>query len=148
MNKRKSARSWAVALQKKLTMIQWDLWQYRNNVLHSPTGPIAIASHHSLTYRISEELAKGTDIIAKSNTHLFSSFYSITKLQSWDIPSKILWLEMVCLAWIEYEEPDLTLLSSVRLSHSEPKCRNSCLPMDPLSLLLPGKDPLLFRTIQ
>ena len=45
MNKRKSARSWAVALQKKLMMIQWDLWQYRNTILHSPTGPIAIASH-------------------------------------------------------------------------------------------------------
>ena len=85
-------------------MIRWDLWQYRNSILHSPTGPIAIASHHSLNYRISEEKAKGTDRIANSNTHLFSAFYSISKLHSGDIPSKILWLEMVRLARAEYEE--------------------------------------------
>ena len=45
-------------------------------------------------------------MIAKSNTHLFSALYSITKLHSGDISSKILWLEMVGLAQAEYEEPD------------------------------------------
>ena len=102
INKRKSTKSWAVAILQKLMMIRWDLWQYRNSILHSPTGPIAIASHHSLNHRISEEKAKGTDGITKSNTHLFSAFYSITKLHSGDIPSKILWLEMVRLAHAEY----------------------------------------------
>ena len=65
MNKKKSARAWAVAILKKLMMIRWDLWQYRNNIKHSPTGPTAIASHHSLNYRISEEKARGTDGISK-----------------------------------------------------------------------------------
>ena len=91
-------------------IIRWDLWQYRNLILHSPTGPIAIASHHSLNHRISEEKAKGTDGIAKSNTHLFSALYSITKLHSGDISSKILWLEMVRLAGAEYEEPDSAII--------------------------------------
>ena len=50
------------------------------------------------------------DGIAKLNSHLFSAFYSTTKLQSWDIPSKILWLEMVRLAWAEYEEPDSAII--------------------------------------
>ena len=50
------------------------------------------------------------DSVAKSNTHLFSAFYSITKLNSGDISSKILWLEMVHLAWAEYEEPDSTII--------------------------------------
>ena len=50
--------------------------------------PIAVVSHQSLNYRISEEKSKGTDDIAKSNNHLFSTFYSITKLQSGDISYK------------------------------------------------------------
>ena len=110
MNKKKSARSWAVAIIKKLMMIRWDLWQYRNTILHSPTGPIAIASHYSLNHRISEEKAKGTDRISKYNSCLFSNFYSITKLQSSDIQSKILWLEMVRLARADYEEPDSAII--------------------------------------
>ena len=82
-------------------------------ILQSPTGPIAIASHHSLDHRISEEKAKGTDGIGKSNTHLFSAFYSFTKLHSGDIPPKILWLEMVRLARAEYEEPDTAIIRQV-----------------------------------
>ena len=73
-------------------------------MLHSLTGPIAIASYHSLNHRISEEKAKRTDGIVKSNTHLFSVYYSITKLHLGDILSKIHWLEMVRLAQADYEE--------------------------------------------
>jgi len=51
MNKKKSARLWAIAILKKLMMIRWDLWQFRKQVLHSPTGPTAIASHYSLNYQ-------------------------------------------------------------------------------------------------
>ena len=91
-------------------MIRWHLWQYRNSILHSLTGPIAIASHLSLNHQISKEKEKGTDGIAKSNTHLFSALYSITKLYSGDISSKILWLEMVRLARAEYEEPDSAII--------------------------------------
>ena len=95
---------------QKLMIIRWDLWQYRNSILHSLTGPIAIASHHSLNHRISKEKSKETDGIAKSNSHLFSAFYSITKLQLGDVSSKILWLEMVRLVRAEYEEPDSAII--------------------------------------
>lgn len=91
-------------------MIRWDLWQYRNTILHSLTGPIAITSHQSLNYRISKEKSKGTDSIAKSNTHLISAFYSITKHQSGDISYKNRWLEMVRLALAEHEEPDSAII--------------------------------------
>ena len=91
-------------------MIRWDLWQYCNTMLHSPIGPIAMASHQFLNHRISEEKEKGTDGITKSKTHLFSAFYSITKLHSGDIPSKIHWLEMVRLARARYEEPDSAII--------------------------------------
>ena len=91
-------------------MIQWDLWQYLDTILHPLTGPIAIASHHSLNHQISEEKAKRIDGIAKSNAHLFSVYYSITKLHSRDTSSKIHWLEMVCLARADHEESDSTII--------------------------------------
>ena len=57
MNKRKSAGFWVIAILKKLIMIRWDMWQFCNEALHSPTGSTSIASHHSLNYRISEKNA-------------------------------------------------------------------------------------------
>ena len=99
-------------------MIWWDLRQYRNTILHSPTGPIDITSHHSLNHRISKEKEKGTNVIAKSNSRLFSGYYSITKLQSRDISSKIHWMETLRLARTDYEEPDSTIIRQVILQQT------------------------------
>ena len=87
-------------------MIRWDMWQFRNKVLHSPTGPTSIASHHSLNHQISKEHRRGTDGINRSNYHLFSTQYTITKLQSSSIDDKKLWLKLVTLARKEYDESD------------------------------------------
>ena len=107
MNKKKSARLWIIAILKKLILIRNDMWQFRNAAKHSPTGTTAIASHHSLNYRISEEKSLGTDGIDRSNYHLFKSKqYTITKLHSSSIPDKKLWLHEVSLARKEYVEPD------------------------------------------
>ena len=82
------------------------MWQFRNKVLHSPTGPPSIASHHSLNHQISEEHRRGTDGIDRSSYHLFSTQYTITKLQSSSLDDKKLWLKSVTLARTEYDEPD------------------------------------------
>ena len=103
---KKSPRLWAIAILEKLLMIRWDMWQFRNKALHSPTGPTAIASHHSLNHQISEEHRRGTDGIDRSSYHLFSTQYSITNLQSSTIDDKQLWLKSVTLARKEYDEPD------------------------------------------
>ena len=78
MNKKKSARLWTIAILKKLLLIQWDMWQFRNQVLHSWTGLTAIASYHSLNYQISKEKRVGTDGVDQSNYHLFSNLYPLT----------------------------------------------------------------------
>ena len=107
MNKKKSPRLWIIAILKKLILIRNDLWQFRNAAKHSPTGITITASHHSLNYRISEEITIGTDGIDRSNYHLFKSKkYTITKLHSSSIPNKRLWLREVELARKEYVEPD------------------------------------------
>ena len=87
-------------------MIRWDMWQFRNVALHSQNGPTLITSHHSLNYRISEEKRIGIDGIDRSNYHLFSKQHTITKLHSYSIPNKKLWLYEVSLARKEYVEPE------------------------------------------
>ena len=56
MNKKKSPRLWIIAILKELMLIRWDMWQFRNAAIHSPTGTTLIASHYSLNYRISEKM--------------------------------------------------------------------------------------------
>ena len=106
MNKKKSARLWVIAILKKLFMIQWDMWQFRNKALHSPTGPTSLASHYSLNYRINKEKRIWTDGIDRSNYHLFSKQYTLTKLQSSNINKKKLWLYKVGLVHKKYVDPD------------------------------------------
>ena len=84
----KTARAWTIAILEKLLLIQWDMLQFRNKALHSPTGPALIASHHSLNYQISKEKYIGIDGINRSNHNLFSKQYTITKLQSSSITEK------------------------------------------------------------
>ena len=106
MKSRKSPRLWLIAILKKLLLLRWDMWQFRNTALHSPTGITAISSHHSLNYKIDEEIRRGKDGIDRSNYHLFSLSYTLTNLQSNSIQNKALWLEEVSLARKEYVEPD------------------------------------------
>ena len=87
-------------------MLRWDMWQFRNTALHSPTGITVLASHHTLNYKIEEEIHRGKDGINCSDYYLFSPPYTLTNLQSTSIQKKELWLEEVSLARKEYVEPD------------------------------------------
>ena len=106
----KSACLWTIAILKKLLMIWWDMWQFRNQVFHSSTCPTAMTSHYLLNYQISKGKCAGIDGIDCSNYHLFSNLYTITKFYSSSIPDKKLWLEIVCLDCAEYEEPSSSII--------------------------------------
>ena len=109
MKSRKLARLWVIAIIKKLLLLQWDMWQFRNTALHSPTGATVITSHHSLNYKIDEEICQGTDGIDHSNYCLFSPPNTLTKLQSSSVHVKELWMYQVNQACKEYVEPDDTV---------------------------------------
>ena len=107
MNKRKSAHLWVIAILKKLLLLRWDLWQFHNAALHSPTGATAITSHRSLNYKIDKnEIRRGRGCIDCSNYCVFSPPYTLTKLQSSSIHEKELWLYKVSLARKGCVEPD------------------------------------------
>ena len=106
MKSRKSAHLWEIAILKKLLLLRWDMWYLRNTALYSSTGATTITSHHSLNYKIDEEIRRGTDGIDCSNYCLFSPPYTLTKLQSSSIHDKELWLYKVSMACKKYVEPD------------------------------------------
>ena len=143
----KFARLWVVAILKKMIMIWWDLRQFWNYVLYSPTGPITIASQYSLNYQISKEKANGTDgIIAKSICYLISVHNSITKHYSSDTPIRqIDWKGFV---WPVPTTRNLTLLSCISQLLSKIKCKSTYLPMCHFYLYLLVRHPLLLRTIK
>lgn len=82
-----------------------------NQGLHSPIGPLAVASHHPLNYQISKCTTRGTYFVAKFNYHLFSVFHTVTILPTSGIINKTNWLKIegVYLACIVYEALTLTL---------------------------------------
>ena len=85
---RKSPRLWAIAILKKLLLLRWNMWQFRNTALHSPTGITVISSHHTLNYKIGVEIHRGKDGIDCSNYYLFSPPYTLTNLQSTSIQKR------------------------------------------------------------
>ena len=145
MNKKKSVRLWTIILLKKLLMIHWDMWQFRNKTLHSPTGLISIASHRSLNYQISEGKRIGIDGINQLNFHLFSKHYTIIKFQFSSITYKKFWLDEVRLAHKEYVEPDDAIRRQTISMCNQ--MQSFLITNGPLIPVTPQKDQLLSRSI-
>ena len=47
-----SPKRWVIAIIHKLLMITWNLWDFRNGFIHSPSGPLARQEHHTLNLQI------------------------------------------------------------------------------------------------
>ena len=103
---KKSAKQWTIAILHKLLLLQNNLWQFRNKILHSPTGPTAVASHHSLNYQVGEQFTLNTDGILEGSHFFFSSPYTLDSLYSTSAEDKVKWLQQVGDARSCYEAPD------------------------------------------
>ena len=130
MNKKKPACLWTIAILKKLLMIRWDMWQFRNQILHSLTDLTSIVGHHSLNYQISKGKRIGINSIDQSNYHLFSKLYTTIKLQSSSIINKKLWLKLLSLARREHVEPDNKIIPLAISMHNRTRCNPSWVSMD------------------
>ena len=122
---KKSAKQWTIAIMHKLQLLQNDLWQFRNKILHSPTGPTAVASHHTLlNYDISEQFTLNTDGILEGSHCLFSHPYTLESLYSMSAEDKSHWLQQVQDACSCYEPPDDP---AIRQLHSQQAYMNNYL---------------------
>ena len=105
--------------------------------MHSPIGPTAVASHHSLKYQISKQFTLNTVGIAEASQFLFSHPYTLDHLYSQSSDDKEKWLKQVKDARSYYEEPD------------DPKIRQLCLQQDYMNnyQLKIAVSPLFLNTI-
>ena len=104
MNKKKYACLWTIAIPKKLLMLQWDMWQFRNQALYSSTGLTSIASHYPLNYQMSRGNVQEPMVLINQITTCFQTFIQLPNSIPCSIKDKNLWLELVCLAHREYVE--------------------------------------------
>ena len=84
---KRSLQRWAIAIIKKLTMITWDILQFRNGIVHSAVGPDAIAQHAQLDCKIDEEFAEGTNTLFPSDCY-FLRDYSPYQVQFLNLVTK------------------------------------------------------------
>ena len=90
IDSKKSSLRWATALILKLLITAWDFWQYRNDRLHAPAGPRALALHSSLNDDISAELAQGVALLIPPSRYLFDTPFA--DLQQDSLEGKRQWL--------------------------------------------------------
>ena len=102
---KKTAKRWLTAILHKLSLVCWDLWKFRNKVLHAPSGPLLVAQNHRLNQDIENEFADGTADLRKQDHSLFKK-WTVQKLQRSDVHTKQQWLESVRLAREQYEAPE------------------------------------------
>ena len=100
------AKQWKITIIHKLLLLRKNLQQFRNKMLHSPTGPTAVASHHSLNYDIGKQFMLNTDGISEGLYFLFSDPYTLENLYSMSAEDKAKWLQQVQGAHSCYEAPD------------------------------------------
>ena len=59
ISSQKTSRRWATAILHQFFMNAWDMWQYRNDRLHGPAGPLVLDQHRQVNLRIQEEMIAG-----------------------------------------------------------------------------------------
>ena len=94
---RRTSLRWATAVIHKLLLVSWDLWQYRNDRLHSAAWPRDLALHHSLNDQIDSEFALGSASLEESSRYLIDSRSQAT-LRGSSIDAKRNWLSSVTAA--------------------------------------------------
>jgi hypothetical protein len=113
-SKRTSKRR-ATAILHKLAMIRCDLWEFRNGILHTPTGPLAVAKHAFLNSLIGKDFTRGKDGIDKYYYYLFEGDNTLNNLQASNITTKEQWLQTLLSARQDYEPPEAVITKESRL---------------------------------
>jgi hypothetical protein len=106
---KRTSKRWAAAILHKLAMIWWDLWEFRNGLLHALTGQLAIAKDTFLNSLFGEDFTRGTDGINKHYYYLFKGDNTLGNLQAADIITKHQWLQTLLSARQDYEPPEAAI---------------------------------------
>ena len=114
---KRSPSKWASAIIHKLLLISWDLWTYRNGLIHAPSGPLSLQEHHTLNLDIDAQFEEGFDQLYQSDQYLYRNL-TREEIYNWDTGRKRQWLQDVANA--REQEEDLTnqVIPVVQLTNS------------------------------
>ena len=91
---KRSVKRWAVAIIHKLIMIVWDLWSFRNKLVHGPKGIEESERHKKLNSKIEEEYSKGSLTLIEKDKHLIED-NGLDDLTIGTVYDKQAWLERI-----------------------------------------------------
>ena len=114
---KRSPRRWASAIIHKLLLISWDLWKYRNGLIHAPTGPISLQEHHTLNLDIDAQFEEDFDELYESDKYLYRNLTQ-EEMYKWDAGRKRQWLQDVNNTWEQEEDLTNQVIPVVQLQNS------------------------------
>ena len=100
----KTGERWTAALIQKLWSVSWDMWRFRNGVLHSQSLTIPTNFTFLVTSSIISEMNHGHRLLPPSCTYLFQT--DIPSLAKSSVNNKKLWLATVWSARDYYTPAD------------------------------------------
>ena len=66
LKSRKTGKRWIIALIKKLWLVAWDLWEHRNNILHTQTNAISKEKLQTANRKLSKLFCKYQAVLSST----------------------------------------------------------------------------------
>ena len=99
---KRSVKRWAAVIIHKLIMIVWDLWSFRNELVHGPKGIEESERHKELNSKIEQEHSKGSLTLIEKDKHLIDN-NGLEDLTTGTFYDKQAWLKRIEAARIAAE---------------------------------------------
>jgi hypothetical protein len=100
LGRRKTGKRWLIALTTKLLNISWDLWDYRNSILHHKDHPWKQLEQAAANERIDEEYDQGPLNLDQGEQWLRRTSQQVKELP---MEAKQQWIRSVELARVPYD---------------------------------------------
>ena len=108
---RRTGRPWLTGLIRQVWDLSFQMWEHRNNILHSDYSPHQLAKLERLRTQAREQFLQGTRGLLPQDHHFLQDKYHVLAL---DLPSLEVWCKSVSLA--REAQPQTVLLQRRRLS--------------------------------
>ena len=99
---RRSSLRWTIAIIKKFILICWDVWDFRNTLIHGKGGVVDRATNKELNFQIRQEFIRGRRNLLKVDKWLFKK-YDRKTLYNMPIDDKKSWLRNISKARKAFE---------------------------------------------
>jgi hypothetical protein len=93
--RRNTGKKWVRELIKKLWGVAWDMWEHRNDILHTTLTPAKLRRIEDLNTKIQRQLKLGQGGLLPRNLHWLQAPETVLR---YDLDLKAQWLESIVLA--------------------------------------------------